>query len=167
MSSYVICWHLMTPYGIPCHIMSSYVKWYHLVTNFENPKFIYMCYVWIGVVKSIVAHWLERWCASLAAQLWFLACPIQRQLSQGGTWSIYFLLLSFLPTQLSWYYQIGKYTEGQAHIEHSHVECICWLTAIFVIIISIIIPAGKMMNVQTIRNNSSQMIPITHSWQAI
>ena len=35
----------------------------------------------------LVAHWLEHWGASLAAQVQFLACPVQRQLLQGGTQS--------------------------------------------------------------------------------
>ena len=39
------------------------------------------------IALLLVAHWLERWCASLAAQVQFLACPVQRQLLQGGTWS--------------------------------------------------------------------------------
>ena len=30
------------------------------------------------------AHWFERWCASLVAQVRLLACPVQRQLLQGG-----------------------------------------------------------------------------------
>ena len=30
-----------------------------------------------GQLKAVllVAHWLERWCASLATQVWYLACP--------------------------------------------------------------------------------------------
>ena len=37
------------------------------------------------IALLLVAHWLERWCASLAAQVQFLACPVQRQLLQGET----------------------------------------------------------------------------------
>ena len=37
------------------------------------------------IALLLVAHWLERWCASLAAQVRFLACLVQRQLLQGGT----------------------------------------------------------------------------------
>ena len=38
-----------------------------------------------SIALHLVAHWLERLCASLVAQVWFLLCPIQRQLLQGGT----------------------------------------------------------------------------------
>ena len=37
------------------------------------------------IALLLVAHWLERWCASLATQVQMLACPIQRQLLQGET----------------------------------------------------------------------------------
>ena len=37
------------------------------------------------IALLLVAHWLERWCASLAAHDQFLACPVQRQLLQGET----------------------------------------------------------------------------------
>ena len=36
------------------------------------------------VLDTFVAQWLGRWCTSLVAQFWFRACPIQRQLLQGG-----------------------------------------------------------------------------------
>jgi hypothetical protein len=35
------------------------------------------------IAVLLVAHWLERFCASLTTQVRFLACSIQRQLLQG------------------------------------------------------------------------------------
>ena len=65
---------------------------------------IWTCNLWVGVLIGsyrraidggtlefpgqviallLVARWLECWCASLAAVVRFLACPVQRQLLQG------------------------------------------------------------------------------------
>ena len=76
-----------------------------------------MVYIAIEILL-LVAHWLERWCDSLAAKVQFLACPVQRQLLQGETQPCYmYYMLNLIFTQC----QIDKIRIGNSALRfHKH-----------------------------------------------